>query len=129
MVRLDAASLAGLDVTAVRREAGELFDRISTEARAGLDGPDLRSADLMGADLRVRRLRGARLRGAYLVGADLRGADLHRADLLGADLRGADLRGARLADALFVTGPQLESARGDRRATVPPRLTRPGRWT
>jgi len=128
MVRLDAATLAGLDVTAVRREAGDLFDRISTEARAGLDGPDHRGADLIGADLRVRRLRGARLRGAYLVGADLRAVDLHRADLLGADLRGADLRGARLADALFVTGPQLESARGDRRTTVPARLTRPGRW-
>jgi hypothetical protein len=129
MVRLDAASLGGLDVTAVRREAGDLFDRISTEARAGLDGPDHRGADLIGADLRVRHLRGARLRGAYLVGSDLRAVDLHRADLLGADLRGADLRGARLADALFVTGPQLESARGDRRTTVPARLTRPGRWT
>lgn len=128
LVRLSAADLASLDVTAVRREAGELFDRVSTEARAGVGGPDLRGADLMGRDLRVRRLRGARLRGAYLVGADLRRVDLDRADLLGADLRGADLRGAHLADALFVTGPQLESARGDAATTVPARLERPGHW-
>ena len=128
LVHRDAAALAALDVTAVRREAGELFDRVSTEARAGLGGPDHRSADLIGADLRTRRLRGARLRGAYLVGADLRAVDLHRADLLGADLRGADLRGARLAEALFVTGPQLESARGDVATTVPARLERPRHW-
>lgn len=129
MVHRDADALAALDVVAVRREAGELFDRVSTKARAGLGGPDRRDADLMGADLRVVRLRGARLRGAYLVGADLRAVDLDRADLLGADLRGADLRGALLAGALFVTGPQLESARGNAATTVPARLTPPGRWS
>jgi hypothetical protein len=78
------------------------------------------------------RLRGADLRradlgGALLVGADLRDADLRGADVVGADLRGADLRGADLTGCLFLTGSQLESARGD--AGTRTSLPHPGHWT
>ncbi|MEJ2890220.1 pentapeptide repeat-containing protein [Actinomycetospora aeridis] len=128
LVALPADALTTVDVGAVRREAGALFDDLVAAAQAGRDGPDLRGADLLGADLRRRDLRSARLRGALLVGADLRGLDLDGAELLGADLRGADVRGARLDGALLLTALQLEAARGDAATTVPGHLARPGHW-
>jgi hypothetical protein len=127
-VALPADALATVDVGAVRREAGALFDDLVAAAQAGHAGPDLRGADLLGADLRRRDLRSARLRGALLVGADLRGVDLDGAELLGTDLRGADVRGARLDGALLLTAPQLEAAQGDAATTVPGHLTRPAHW-
>jgi len=70
----------------------------------------------------------ADLRGALLIAADLRGADLDRTDLLGADLRDADLSGADLSTALFLTQPQLNSARGDASTRLPTGLRRPPAW-
>jgi uncharacterized protein YjbI with pentapeptide repeats len=69
-------------------------------------------ADLAGVNLRTLRLCGADLRGACLIAADLRGADLAAVDLLGADLRDARLEDADLSRALYLTQPQLNSARG-----------------
>lgn len=124
----DPARLAEVDVAARRRQVGPLLGRASELARAGRPGPRHRDADLVGARLGGADLRGADLRGAYLLGADLRGADLRRADLLGADLRGADLAGANLTDALFVTPPQVASARGDRATLLPSGLVAPAHW-
>ncbi len=123
--------LAAADPGRLREEAGGLLTAVSELARAGLPrrARDRRGADLMGADLRGADLHGASLRGAYLIGADLRGADLRRADLLGADLRAADQRGADLGDALFLTQPQVEAARGDAATGVPPVLSRPAHWS
>ncbi len=129
LTALGPEELAELDVDAHLGRTNPLLVEASAIARAGR-GPqaDLRGADLVGVDLRRRDLRAASLRGALLVGADLRGVDLGRADLTGADLRGADLRGADLADALFVTGPQLASARGDAATRIPELLSRPAHW-
>jgi len=124
-----ADALAALDVGDERRRIGELLDRVSQAVRAGRSRRPLRGADLLGRDLRKEALRGADLRGSLLIGADLRGADLRRADLLGADLRSADLRGADLTDALFVTGPQLAAARGDRTTRIPALVGRPSHWS
>ncbi|PRX46111.1 uncharacterized protein YjbI with pentapeptide repeats [Prauserella shujinwangii] len=126
---LGAGALARLEVDAHRAEANVALRRASELARAGTRGPELRGADLLGEDFHGAGLRGACLRGARLLGADLTGADLDRADLTGADLRGADLSRAALADALFLTQPQLDSARGDGATTLPPWLTRPAHWT
>ncbi|WP_052852279.1 pentapeptide repeat-containing protein [Streptomyces avicenniae] len=127
----DAASLARVDVPALRARVGDLLARASALVRATVPGrtKDRRGADLMGARLRGAALRGATLRGTLLVAADLRKADLRAADLLGADLRNADLRGADLTDALFVTQPQLTAARGDAATRFPSHLTRPAHWT
>ena len=122
------AQLAEVDVAARRRLVGPLLGRASMLVRADRPGPSHRDADLVGARLHGADLRGADLRGAYLLGADLSGADLRRADLLGADLRGADLRGADLSDALFVTPPQVASARGDRTTLLPTGLVAPAHW-
>jgi hypothetical protein len=124
----EADTLAALDVVDERRRIGVLLDRVSATVRAGRSGRALRGADLLGRDLHREALRGADLRGSLLIGADLRGADLCLADLLGADLRGADLRGANLTDALFVTGPQLAAARGDRLTRIPALVARPSHW-
>jgi len=122
--------VASLDVAPRWAAVSDLLREVSVAVRSGVPGPrrERRGADLAGKDLRRTDLRGANLRGAYLIGADLRGVDLHRADLIGADLRDADLRGARLAGALFVTQPQVESARGDAATTLPAGLSRPAHW-
>ena len=67
-------------------------------------------------------------RGALLMAADLRSLDLTGADLLGADLRDADVRGADLSRTLFLTQPQVNSARGDAATRLPARLDRPTLW-
>ena len=125
-----APEVTDADLRTLRSDTGEVLERLSAAARAGLSASDvtLRGADLMGRDLRTRDLTGACLRGAYLIGADLRDARLHRTDLLGADLRDADLRGADLSTALFLTQMQLGGARGDGRTALPPDLERPPLW-
>ncbi|WNB86660.1 pentapeptide repeat-containing protein [Cellulomonas sp. ATA003] len=122
--------LAEIDVDAVRSRVNPLLQRAGELVRAGAPGGrELRGADLVGARLRGADLRGANLRGAVLLGADLRMADLRLADVTGADLRGADLRGADLTDAAFLTGSQLESARGDAATRLSPPLAHPAHWT
>ncbi len=126
---LGAEELAVLDLDTHLASVNPLLVESSARARAGRGpGAELRGAELIGVDLRRRRLRAASLRGALLVGADLRGVDLGHADLTGADLRGADLRSADLSAALFVTAPQLASARGDGATLVPAHLSRPAHW-
>lgn len=119
---------SGGTVAELRGEVGEALREVSREVQSGRpSGRDVtrlskRLPDLAGARLAHADLRAADLRGALLLGADLSGSDLRGADLLGADLRGVDLRGADLGDALFLTVPQLRSARVDRRTRVPERL-------
>jgi hypothetical protein len=127
MAAADPESLTGLDVDAQRPAVGAVLARVS-EALRGRGGRGLRHADLIGAALRGADLRRADLRGARLIAADLTGADLSGADLLGADLRDADLSGADLTDTIFLTQPQLDAARGDDAARLPPSLTRPPHW-
>ena len=125
-----AEGLLDLDLRAHARAIDALLARASEAARGqlGLSVREREPADLAGAVLRGADLCGANLRESSLIAADLRGADLRLADVRGADFRDADLRGARLGGSLFLTQPQLESARGDASTTVPPRLARPGRW-
>jgi len=121
-------SLAALDVEAQRPAVGAVLERVSQAVRGGR-GRDLRHTDLVGTVLRGADLRSADLRGARLIAADLTGGDLRGADLLGADLRDADLSGANLTEALFLTQPQLDAARGDGGTQLPSSLARPAHWT
>ncbi|MEV0717392.1 pentapeptide repeat-containing protein [Asanoa sp. NPDC050611] len=125
-----AAELTKLDVAPHWAAVNDLLVRASATVRGIATGPrrERRGADLVGKDLRRTDLRAANLRGAYLIGADLRGADLSWTDLIGADLRDADLRGARLRTALFLTQPQVDSARGDDGTALPNGLRRPDHW-
>ncbi|SDK58336.1 Uncharacterized protein YjbI, contains pentapeptide repeats, partial [Nonomuraea jiangxiensis] len=129
LTRQSADELEKLDVAAHRDGIRDLLVRTSELARAGHRGRERRGADLIGARLRGADLRAADLRGAYLIGADLRGADLRQADLIGADLRGADLSGADLTGAIFLTQPQVHSAKGDAATRLPAPLTRPAHWS
>jgi hypothetical protein len=123
----EAEHLAAGDAAALRRVAGDahrgrvdaVLRRASELHRAPHGARSRRRADLAGAGLRGAALRGTDLRGALLIGADLRGADARDADLIGADLRGADLRGADLRGAVFLTRPQLRSARTDATTRLP----------
>ncbi|MFD3934529.1 pentapeptide repeat-containing protein [Streptomyces sp. NPDC058611] len=128
--RADADALTDLDVGALRQEINTLLLKASELVRAKVPGrtKNHRGADLMGARLSGSNLRGANLRGAYLIAADLSHADLRSADLIGADLRDADLRGADLRDALFLTQPQLNAARGNPSTRIPHPLTHPTHW-
>jgi len=115
----DAAALRRVAGDAHRRRVDGVLRRASELHRAPHAAPSRRRADLAGARLRGADLRGTDLRGALLIGADLRGADARDADLIGADLRGADLRGADLRGAVFLTRPQLRSARTDVATRLP----------
>jgi uncharacterized protein YjbI with pentapeptide repeats len=105
---------------------GEALRAVSRAVRG--DGPSYAGHDLAGQDLRSHDLTGADLRGAVLIAADLRGSVLDRTDVLGADLRDTDLSGADLTTALFLTQPQLNSARGSAATLLPATLRRPGGW-
>jgi hypothetical protein len=124
----DVDRLRDLDRAALWGEVNELLRSASREVRAGVGSGRSWKRDQIGAKLRRADLRGAELRGAYLIGADLTGADLRWADLIGADLRAAELAGADLSSALFLTGPQVASARGDRETRLPAHLPRPAHW-
>jgi uncharacterized protein YjbI with pentapeptide repeats len=106
---------------------GEALRGVSRSVRG--DGPSYAGHDLVGRDLRDTDLAGADLRGAVLIAADLRDSVLDRTDLLGADLRDADLSGSDLSTALFLTQPQLNSARGSATTLLPPHLRRPLGWS
>ena len=132
MTNSGSDELVKLDVDAHRQRANAVLLRVSEYVRErgrGVHrGPDLRGADLTGKDLKGTDMTGACLRGALLIGADLRAVDLSYADLTGADLRGADLSGANLETSLFTSQPQLDSAKGNSTAKLPPRLSRPSHW-
>ncbi|PYI53752.1 pentapeptide repeat-containing protein [Paenibacillus flagellatus] len=134
---LEPDALLKLDVAAHRAGINELLLKSSELVREDAlrrfraKGPRKafgRGADLIGAKLRGADLRCANLRGAYLIAADLRGADLRSADLIGADFRDADLSGADLTEALFLTQPQLNAAKGSAATKLPPSLERPAHW-
>ncbi|WP_341771268.1 pentapeptide repeat-containing protein [Amycolatopsis acidicola] len=128
LTRLDAGELLELDVDAHRGRVNPLVLKASELARAGTRGPDHRGGDLLGKRFRKANLRGASLRGALAIGADFTGADLREADVIGADLRGANLSGADLSTSLFLTQSQVDSATGDKRTLLPPRLEIPRHW-
>lgn len=134
-----AESLMELDVAAHREKVNALLlqtsELVRNKARRGQKTHSRRQKtlgrglDLIGADLRRTDLRGGNLRGAYLIAADLRGADLSGTDLIGADLRDADLRGANLTNSIFLTQPQINTAKGDCNTKLPMSLTRPIHWS
>lgn len=129
--------LLRLDVPELHSRVRLILMEVSEEVRARyfaagddhLESALRPGADLMGGSFRSRQLCGANLRGAYLIGADLREADLSGVDLLGADLRDARLDGSDLSQALYLTQPQLNSARGSRTTQLPMDLSVPGHWT
>ncbi|MCQ4134976.1 pentapeptide repeat-containing protein [Rhodococcus rhodochrous] len=126
LTRRSVDELESLGIGEIRASVRPVLLEVSAEVRASYFAddapmhPDLvPGADLAGTDLRGHRLCGADLRNALLIGADLRGCDLAGVDLLGADLRGARVEDADLSLALYVTGPQLAAAHGNRRTRVP----------
>jgi uncharacterized protein YjbI with pentapeptide repeats len=128
--------LLGCDLDSLHSAVRAILLGVSEEVRAGyfaagtdhVNATFKPGADLAGSNLSAGKLCGADLRGSCLIAADLRGSDLAGADLLGADLRDARLDGADLTAALFLTQPQLNSARGSSRTLLPPALTAPPHW-
>lgn len=130
IVELDVAGHRA-DVNTLLLKASELVRAEACrgqKAHSGRRKTFGRGADLIGADLRKIDLRGANLRGACLIAADLRGTDLSGTDFIGADFRDADLRGADLSRGIFLTQGQLNAAKGDAGAKLPPSLMRPTHW-
>jgi uncharacterized protein YjbI with pentapeptide repeats len=130
LTRSSPDALMDTDMAALRAGVHPLLQQTSELVRAALPGRKRRhhGADLIGANLKGADLRAADLHGAYLIAADLRDADLRLADLRGADLRNADLSGCSLTDAIFLTQPQINSAKGDLVTRLPAMLRRPPHW-
>lgn len=136
---LDIDALLSLDVEAHRSKVNILLKNTSELVRAKAcsekNTPSRngkaksKRLDYFGADLRKSNLRGADLRGACLIAANLRGVDLSCADLIGADLRDADLSGANLANSIFLTQAQINTAKGDSHTKLPAMLVRPTYWS
>ncbi|MDM7889204.1 pentapeptide repeat-containing protein [Curtobacterium sp. RHCJP20] len=130
----DPATLAALDLSALRGTVLPLLDAVRDEARARFAAADEDvderplPEDLAGRDLRRAVRRGSSLRNAVLIGSDLRGTDLSGVELLGADLRGARLAGADLSGALLLTQSQVNAADGDERTLLPTWLEVPSHW-
>jgi len=135
---LDADSLVNIDIELHRNAVNSMLKKTSEIIRSKMISGQKNTLnrkktvagrlDLFGLDLRKINLRGADLRGAFLIAANLSGTDLSGADLIGADLRDADLRGANLAECIFVTQAQINTAKGDADTKLPSSLTHPAYW-
>jgi hypothetical protein len=120
------AEVLDVELDGLAARVGDALAGVSRSVRG--DGPSYAGQDLVARDLRSWQLAGADLRGALLIAADLRDTVLDRTDLLGADLRDADVSGADLSTALFLTQPQLNTARGSAGTVLPDGLRRPAAW-
>jgi len=116
------------DLETVTEHPEEHWPRVRALLREASGPKKPMKKDLAGRNFGGQDLRDADLRGALLIRANLAGADLRGADLIGADLRDADLHGADLSTSLFLTQPQLTSARGDTTTRIPSTLQRPDHW-
>jgi hypothetical protein len=134
----DPDELLRLDAVGHRDAVAALLGRVSDHVRSRMNEPWRRTrstrdvaprSDLMGRRFSGSSLRGADLRGAYLIAADLRATDLTMTDLIGADLRDARIEDANLAESLFLTQPQANSAIGNSGTRLPPGLERPSHWS
>ena len=130
--------LLRIDASVHREGVVTLLGRVSEHIRSRMAEPWKRTkntrdvgprSDLMGRTFVGTSLRGANLRGAYLIAADLTNADLTMTDLIGADLRDARLHNANMAESLFLTQQQANSAIGNSATRLPPGLQRPSHWS
>jgi uncharacterized protein YjbI with pentapeptide repeats len=104
--------------------AGQKVAQVTLKGNA-----NFRKLDYFGSDLRKTNLRGVDLRGACLIAVNLRDVDLSWADLIGADLRDANLSGTNLANSIFLTQAQINTAKGDSNTKLPTMIVRPSYWS
>jgi uncharacterized protein YjbI with pentapeptide repeats len=134
LLRLDADTLAGVDVHSVDLRGADLrgadlgkanlsrwcqkgHDPLPTDVPRSRRGLDLSGADLTGANLQEARMLEVNLQSAILASTDLRGANLllvnlRKADLSHANLEFATMSGCDLTGA-NLTGANLRTARLD----------------
>lgn len=84
--------------------------------------------NFIGFDFKNINLIGEDLRGALLIAADLRNMNLEGVDFIGADMRDTDLRGADLSKSIFITQPQINSAKGNEHTKLPDSIDSPSHW-
>ena len=123
------AALLGADVEAHRERANAVLKRVCAELQRSCGFKKLKlPAALFGKSLRGRDLSGCDLSGKLLIAADFTGCRFYGTILLGADTRDADLSDADLSEAAFLTQWQVNAAKGNRRAKLPPQLAYPVTW-
>lgn len=135
---LEASELKKVDLIIHRHKVNQLlavtseFVRIKTrkgqqsalKRKKKIAGRD----NFIGFDFKKFNLMGEDLRGALLIAADLRNMNLEGVDFIGADMRDTDLRGADLSKSIFVTQPQINSAKGDEYTKLPTSIVKPPYW-
>lgn len=135
---LNANALIELDIESHRDKVNPLLKKVSELVQGKFSRDPEKTMnrrktiagrlDLIGQDLRKMNLMGATLAGALLIAADLRGNNLTGVNLIGADLRDTDIRGANLAESLFITQSQVNSANGDSNTKLPTWIEHPKSW-
>ncbi|RDY23469.1 pentapeptide repeat-containing protein [Romboutsia maritimum] len=138
LTNLDAKSIMEIDiekhrvkVNSILRQVNELVEkRVTSDKKVNLKNKKslISGYDFIGANLTKTNLIGEDLAGALLIATNLSNTNLAGTNLIGADLRDADIRGANLADSMFITQSQVNTAKGDSNTKLPRALVRPFYW-
>jgi len=128
----DADSLLALNLEVYRNTVNKLLRITSAllrgESKEKAAKRSSGNLDYFGADLRKTNMKGADLRGACLIAANMNGVDFTGADLISADIRDANVKGANLANCIFLTQAQVNTAKGDNFTKLPFMIDRPRHW-
>ena len=132
LTNLNTDSLLSIDLEIQRNLVNEFLnvtsDMVRMKASKKLGRKSKRKIDYFGADLRKANMLGADLRGACLIAANLSGVNFSGADVIGADMRDANIKGADFSECIFLTQPQVNSAKGDSLTKLPIMIDRPSHW-
>jgi uncharacterized protein YjbI with pentapeptide repeats len=127
---LKPEALLMFDLDSHREKVNEVLRKASNQVRSkfAASGNNILNKNYIGKNLKNVNLMGADLSGALLIAADLSNNDLSGANLIGADMRDANIKGANLANSVFLTQQQVNTANGDASTKLPASLTIPEYW-
>ncbi|MCM3713474.1 pentapeptide repeat-containing protein [Alkalihalobacillus oceani] len=125
--------IISLDLSLHRSKVNPLFLKVSELYRSNYQKltrlPEkYKRPDYIGVNLKGLDFRGESFRGKWLMAANFSHSDLRRVDFIGADMRDTDFSNANLAEALYLTQAQVNSAKGNLATVLPHYLNRPEHW-
>ena len=104
----------------------EVWQRVQKTAKAPAEAK--KSVDFIGRDFKKSVLDGQDFSMSLLIAANLEGCSLRGANFLGADIRDANFKNADLRESIFLTQPQVNSAKGNAHTKLPEFIICPEIW-